>query len=661
MLKTVEKISIEGAGNIELIFHKLRDSIFYFIDKFVFIEDRDKKEIAIPFKLWPKQIEALEQIVRNRLVIVLKARQLGLTWLVLVYSVWKMVTRAGYSIIALSKKEDPDAKELIRRVKFILRHLPKWLVLENSKAPDNYSGLTWEATALKIMVNHPMLEPSSFQSMSSAPDSGRSFTANLVFLDEWAFQEWAEQIWDGAYPLINRPTGGQVIGLSTGKRNTLFEKEWNRAVSGESNFTPVFLSWRTDPRRDEAWHVQTKLDMPNSYRNEYPLNPEDAFTVGEGAFFEEWDETTHVIDYWEPPKHWQIYGAYDPGFASNACFKWYAVSPDENAICFREYYPHRVTDEDQAKEIVRLSCYSDRTPFVFRSIAADTDAWIKSRSAGISTAEKFLDYRLILTQATKDLENGWRRLHQWLKPFKGHDEKPTALLRFTKNCKNTRRTYPSCESSKTNPEDIDRNNEHHPQDCFVAGTKVTMRGGYKNIEDVKIGDEVLTRFGYKKIVVCGEIGIRKVISVIFSNGKTLVGTPDHPIFTKDKGFIALDSIRYSDIIVTESEIKERSLKLFGVQTLAEKEIIEESQEVYNLTVEGCPEFFANGILVHNCDRYFTMDRPMPKKVIEEFKILTGMDVKIKPKERTTTAIMKAHIEKFKKGKQINNYVGTGNW
>lgn len=34
----------------------------------------------------------------------------------------------------------------------------------------------------------------------------------------------------------------------------------------------------------------------------------------------------------------------------------------------------------------------------------------------------------------------------------------------------------------------------------------------------------------------------------------------------------------------------------------------ERRTVYNLTVEGCPEYFANGVLVHNCDqlRYMVM-------------------------------------------------------
>ena len=465
MLGTVEKTRTEAESYIELKVREIRESIFYFIDNFVSIEDKDKPGIVLPFKLWYKQAKSLEKIISNRLVILLKARQLGFTWLILTYAIWRMISIAGYSVFALSKKEDPDAKELIRRLKFILKHLPPWLIREKQGSLENYSGLTWESTAMKITVFHPMLEPSTFQSMTSAPDSGRSFTANLVFLDEWAYQEWAEEIWTGAYPLINRPTGGQVIGLSTGKRGTFFEKEWNRAVSGESNFVPIFLNVWADPRRNQPWYDQTKIDLPNTHRREYPLTAEDAFAVGEGAFFEEWNEDVHVIDHWEPPKDWAIYGAYDPGFASNACFKWYAISPDEWAICFREYYPHRVIDTEQTKFIYEHSKYEDGTQFQFYDIVADTDAWVKSRDTGLSTCEIFAKYKLFMRQADKAHEIGYRRQHQWLKPFSGKDGKPMAMLRFTKDCANTRRCYPAAEQSKTNPEDIDGKCEIHPIDC----------------------------------------------------------------------------------------------------------------------------------------------------------------------------------------------------
>jgi hypothetical protein len=421
----------------------------HFIENYVQIEDRDVPGLAISFSLWPKQIETLLTFLAARLAIALKARQLGLTWLALAYAVWQMIFSPGYSVVALSKTED-DAKELARRVAFILRHLPGWIP-------------KWDATTMTVTVYH-VGEPSTFRSMTAAADSGRSFTASLVILDEWAFQQWARDIWSAAYPTVNRPTGGQVIGLSTGKRGTLFEEVWDAAVKGLNGFVAVFLPWRSDPRRTDEWYEQTKKAMPNSYRSEYPTNPADAFTVGQGAFFEEWDESVHVVGHWDPPKDWVIIGGYDAGFASNACFKWYAVSPDHWARCFKEYYPHRVTDPEQAKEIKRLSVYSDGTPFSFDYITADTDAWTPSRDSGKSTAETFADYGIDMSQATKDLENGWRRLHEWLEPFTGADGQLTALLTFSTDCQNSRRTYPSCECSKTNPEDIARDSEHHCQD-----------------------------------------------------------------------------------------------------------------------------------------------------------------------------------------------------
>lgn len=451
------------AAKIELELRKCERDVSYFINEYVHIEDLDSAEIAVPFSLWPKQKEALDAFTNNRLVIVLKARQLGLTWLAMGYSLHTKLFTPGRTVVGMSRRED-DAKELVRRLEFILRYLPKWMIRHVKDKVDGYAGPTWDSSVLSITINHPGKEPSVFRSMSSAPDSGRSFTANLVVLDEWAFQQWAEEIWSSAYPIVNRPTGGQVIGLSTAKRGTLFEKMWQQAERGENGFKAVFLPWNSDPRRTEEWYEKTKRALPNTCKSEYPATPTEAFSVGQGAFFEEWDEEVHVIGHWEPPKEWAIYGSYDAGYASRACFKWYAVSPDGWAICFKEYYPTRTIDRMQAEEIKRLSVYSDGTPMKFHLIVADTDAWVASRDTGKSTAETFSDMGLVMVQATKDLENGWRRLHEWLQPFEGPDGKMMAMLRFTANCKNTRRTYPACVSSKTNPEDIDSKCEHHPQD-----------------------------------------------------------------------------------------------------------------------------------------------------------------------------------------------------
>jgi dTDP-4-amino-4,6-dideoxygalactose transaminase len=83
--------------------------------------------------------------------------------------------------------------------------------------------------------------------------------------------------------------------------------------------------------------------------------------------------------------------------------------------------------------------------------------------------------------------------------------------------------------------------------CLVAGTKVKTFSGDKNIEDVKEGDLVLTRNGYKKVLKSGITGYKNVITKL-----GLTGTPNHPVITC-KGVIRLDTLGVSDIIYIWNE------------------------------------------------------------------------------------------------------------
>lgn len=85
--------------------------------------------------------------------------------------------------------------------------------------------------------------------------------------------------------------------------------------------------------------------------------------------------------------------------------------------------------------------------------------------------------------------------------------------------------------------------------CFVAGTKILTDRGEKNIEDIKVGDKVRTRKGYKKVLVSKLTGKRKVITKF-----GLIGTPNHPIITK-KSIKDLDELNVSDILYTWNKEK----------------------------------------------------------------------------------------------------------
>lgn len=433
------------------------------IGAFVKIEDVDTG-LPVPFTLWPKQVGALQAFISSRLVVALKARQLGFTWLALAYAVWRMLSRPGFKVVALSKGED-EAKELVRRLFFILRHLPAPFAVAG-KGSGDVPG--YEGSTERITIHHPGREDSTFQALPAAPNAGRMFTASLVIIDEWAFQQWAAEIWTAAYPTINRPEGsGQVIGLSTGKRGTFFERVWNEAVAGTNGITPIFLNWRADPRRSDAWYEETRRALPTTYRQEYPTNPQDAFAAGAGAAFPEWDEEVHATHepLWYPPETWRIIRSYDSGYMTRACCKWYALDHDGAAICYREYYPTQVVDAEQAEEIARLSVRRDGSPEEIAYTVGDPACWQKKSATGISTAEVFSRHGVHMRPADNDRVNGWRRLHEWLRVIVGADGEEMARLRFTQSCANTLRTYPALTMDKNRPEDVDTDLEDHCQDC----------------------------------------------------------------------------------------------------------------------------------------------------------------------------------------------------
>ena len=94
---------------------KCRDDIEYYVENYCVFEDKDAEELIQPFIMWDAQKEALRSIHEHRRNIILKARQLGFSWLVISYASWVCLMRSGRTAIALSRTED-EAKELVRRL-----------------------------------------------------------------------------------------------------------------------------------------------------------------------------------------------------------------------------------------------------------------------------------------------------------------------------------------------------------------------------------------------------------------------------------------------------------------------------------------------------------------------------------------------------------------
>lgn len=378
-----------------------RDHIVYFVERYGHIEDREAPEIKVPFTLWEEQKQTLLDFQNKKWTIVLKARQLGISWLVLHYAVHKLLCFCGRSVIGLSKSET-EAKELIRRTVFILTNMRA--LIRDKMDRTGWDGAWFESNALSVTIHFPGRSDSVFQCFASGENAARSFTADLIIFDEWAFQQFDRSIWKAALPVVNRPNSGQVIGVSTIARGSLFEELFTTEDNG---FHKVFIPWYADPRRTQEWYDNTlKLsDLATMYA-EYPATIEQALDVPGGRFFPEVSNDSILSDDLIS-QNTVCYVAMDYGLDMLAAYWILRDAFGNSQIIHEEHEPNLI-----------ISAASDRILKVTRDLIArevikkveaylaPPDLWNRSQETGKSRAILFFESGLQLTKVNNDLKAG---------------------------------------------------------------------------------------------------------------------------------------------------------------------------------------------------------------------------------------------------------------
>jgi len=218
------------------------------------------------FALWPAQVETLGVMGDSSKLVVLKARQLGLSWLSLAYALWLLIFRAPATVLLFSQKED-EAVELLNRLRGMYIRLPTHL---RARTLPRDAAKTFELST-------------GSRALAFSTNGGRSYTGTLAIVDEADFVPDLNSFINAVKPTID--AGGQLFLISTSDKRqpmSTFKSLYRAAVAGVGEYRHIFLPWHARPDRDAAWHDRTRAEMfaqrgtDDDFFAEYPATPEEA-------------------------------------------------------------------------------------------------------------------------------------------------------------------------------------------------------------------------------------------------------------------------------------------------------------------------------------------------------------------------------------------------
>ena len=254
-LKT-KKQRLKAIAVAELVAKKIASEDFIFFLDYVYILEPPQPLVGIvggktPLEKWPYIMELANDLLTKRLIERLKARQMGLSWIISAFYTWMLRFKDGSNMLMLSRGQ-VESHALLRKAKFIYRNLPESWKIPIDK--DSGSEFSLEGMSSKIIA------------LPSTEDSGRGEAATSIFQDEADFHEHLDANYLAIKPTID--AGGQLImGSTINKKNnrSLFKNIYRG--SPENGWNKKFWGWQLRPGRDQEWYdrvAREARDLPDA-------------------------------------------------------------------------------------------------------------------------------------------------------------------------------------------------------------------------------------------------------------------------------------------------------------------------------------------------------------------------------------------------------------
>ncbi len=274
---------------------------------------RTKDGAIIPFKLNAPQMKLYDAIKQQASekkpirIIVLKARQMGFSTLTEAIIFKKCVT-SKHTAAAIVAHENIATNNLFEMFKRYYNYLPKEF------KPD-----TEKSNAKELVFNNK--EKSGLDSKiqlftaGAREGLGRSGTYNFIHISEYAFWKEQKTTLTALLQTVPDDPNSIIIMESTANGFDEFQERWQKAVSGESEYIPVFCAWwemqeyrkeipsdfkitaaeqaikdRFNLDDEQIFWRRCKIETTfngdeNQFKQEYPASPEEAFIATGSCVF----------------------------------------------------------------------------------------------------------------------------------------------------------------------------------------------------------------------------------------------------------------------------------------------------------------------------------------------------------------------------------------
>lgn len=225
-----------------------------FIETFAWVKIPQVEGQIKPFFLWDYQrdiIFKLQECENDELeheILIDKPREMGVTWTLAWYMIWRWLFSPNWSALILSRTEaevdqgdaDPDSS-LFGKFRWGLDKLPAYML------PTGYTprGKKGTSTDMKLRIMNPYMKTSLIGSTSNS-EAGRSRRYSFIFIDEC----FAIEGFTNIYRSLQTVAKTKVF-ASTVRVGTVFKK-FRDLCKEKGDY--ISLSWKQHPWKDQTWY-----------------------------------------------------------------------------------------------------------------------------------------------------------------------------------------------------------------------------------------------------------------------------------------------------------------------------------------------------------------------------------------------------------------------